>query len=491
MEQTVDAKVRINKEKYRPQFHFSPQSGWMNDPNGLVYYKGEYHLYFQFNPHDIVWGPMHWGHAVSRDLMHWEYLPIVFEPENPQSDYFSGCAVVDWNNTSGFFDGHGGEGIVAVFTHRENGIQTQGVAYSIDNGRSFINYEGNPVIPNPGIEDFRDPQVFWHSEANRWVMAVACYDRVWFYSSPDLRNWNYESEFGANDGLHVGPWECPDLYELPVDGEPKKKWVLHVGDSLASRTQYFIGEFDGTTFVNDNPPETVLLLDYGKDNYAGMTWNDIPEEDSRCIFIAWMQGSEVRDCTPTFPWRGEHTIPRELTLKTFSEGIRLVQNPVKEIECLRIPKVNWAKRLITPGSNLLEGIHGNELEIIAEFQMDTEIPSEFGFRVAAGEDQYTIIGYDVKKSKLFMDRSKSGNTSFCPKFDLFHEAPLSPDNGKIKIRIILDWSSVEVFGNDGKVAITGLIFPDNTKDGLELYSKEGNVILSSLKIYYIKSIWDK
>ncbi len=298
---------KIEMEQHRPHFHFTPESMWMNDPNGMVYYEGEYHLFYQHHPDDVVWGPMHWGHAVSTDLVHWEHLPIALYPDE-YGYIFSGSAVVDWKNTSGFGSKHNPP-LIAIFTYHDvdgeqagnNDYQTQGIAYSIDKGRSWTKYENNPVLPNPGIKDFRDPKVIWYEPDQKWIMTLAAHDNVRFYSSPNLKDWIFESEFGKGIGAHGGVWECPDLFPMELDGT--QKWVLLVslndgGPNGGSGTQYFIGDFDGKTFINDNSKNQILWLDYGRDNYAGVTWSDIPDEDGRRIFMGWMSNWSYAEVVP-------------------------------------------------------------------------------------------------------------------------------------------------------------------------------------------------
>lgn len=283
-------------DAYRPQYHFTPASGWMNDPNGMFYYEGEYHLFYQHYPDSTVWGPMHWGHAVSKDLIHWEHLPIALNPDK-NGYIFSGSAVVDWKNTSGLGTKESPP-IVAIFTYHDpvgaeagrNDFQTQGISYSVDKGRTWKVYEQNPVLKNPGIADFRDPKVSWNDMSKQWVMALAVKDHIEFYGSPDLKQWTKLSEFGNTLGNHGGVWECPDLFPLK-DEAGNTKWVLFVsinpgGPQGGSATQYFIGDFDGRNFIPQDSVER--WIDYGADNYAGVTWSDIPEDDGRRLFIGWM-----------------------------------------------------------------------------------------------------------------------------------------------------------------------------------------------------------
>ncbi len=309
------------KEQHRPQFHFSPEKGWMNDPNGLVYFKNTYHLFYQYFPDSTVWGPMHWGHAVSKDLAHWKHLPIALYPDS-LGYIFSGSVVADKNNTSGFQNGNDGP-LVAIFTYHDMkkekasriDRESQAIAYSNDEGNSWTKYTGNPVIKNKGDQDFRDPKVFWHEASSRWIMPLAVHDHLEIYSSPNLISWVKESEFGSADGAHGGAWECPDLFPLKTN-EGIEKWVLiqnidRGSISGGSGRQYFVGDFNGKTFVNENSPETILWIDYGADNYAGVTWFGIP--DSRRIFIGWMSNwDDYATRVPTKNWRSAMTIPREL-----------------------------------------------------------------------------------------------------------------------------------------------------------------------------------
>lgn len=485
------------QEKYRPQFHFSPETNWMNDPNGLVFFEGEYHLFYQYHPNGNTWGPMHWGHAVSKDLTHWEHLPIALFPD--QNGYiFSGSAVVDWRDSTGFFEG--GSGLVAIFTHADEDPdsgrprQRQSLAYSSDRGRTWTMYQGNPVLSDEALTDFRDPKVFWHEPSNKWIMILAAGNCVRIYHSSNLKQWTFASEFGAHEGSHAGVWECPDLFELPVDGDPNtKKWVMiaSIGNSNeyaeGSRTQYFVGHFDGERFTNDNDPETVLWIDHGRDNYAGVTWSDIPKEDGRRLFIGWMSNWKYANHTPTEAWRSAMTLPRSLSLQAGLEGTRLIQSPIAELEMLRLKKIEWKDLEITPGNNIFSDVSGDILEIVAEFELDTAL--EFGFKVRKTEDQETVIGYDKAEQTLFIDRTRSGVANFCEYFPCKHGAALVPNQNRIKMHIFVDWSAVEVFGNDGAVAMTDQIFPDRTSTGLELYAKEGSVKLVSLMLFPLEPIY--
>lgn len=451
-------------ERYRPQFHFSPERGWLNDPNGMVYYNGEYHLFYQYHPAGKTWGPMHWGHAVSKDLVHWEHLPIALYPDH-LGTVWSGSAVVDWHDTSGFFNGE--PGIVAIFTHAEVDGQMQSLAYSSDGGRTWRKYEGNPVLDQFKGEDFRDPKVFWHEETKEWIMVVAG-GKVRIYSSPNLRDWTLRSESDI--------WtECPDLFELPVDGDPNNtKWVLSLGGR-----GYHIETFDGERFV----PETAALpMNYGPDAYAAQTFSDEP--NGRRIMINWMNNWEYANnlASITDPWNGVMTLPYELSLKTYPEGIRLVQQPIPELQRLRRTHCRFANEKIEPGTNLLAEIRGAQLEIIAEFELGTA--AEFGLKVRTGDREETAVGYRTADRVLFVDRNQSGAA-----LSGVYEAPLAPENNRVKMHLFVDWSSLEVFGNDGKVVITSLLFPSQASDGLELSAVGGDVRLSALDVYELESMW--
>jgi fructan beta-fructosidase len=476
-------------ENYRPQFHFSPESNWMNDPNGMVYYEGEYHLFYQYHPYSTVWGPMHWGHAISRDLIHWEHLQIALFPDE-NGAIFSGSSVIDWKDTSGFFNG--GSGLVAMFTHAEGPKQRQSIAYSTDKGRTWTKYEGNPVLSDDTYPDFRDPKVFWHEESNKWVMILAAGQQVRIYTSEDLKSWDFASEFGRHSGSHAGVWECPDLFELPVGHSDKKKWVMivSIGNEEAhqegSRTQYFIGDFDGRTFTNDNEDETILWVDHGRDNYAGVTWSDAP--DGRRIFIGWMSNWKYANITPTKEWRSATTLPRELSLISTPKGVRLVQTPVKEIDKLRHAKRVGENQVIREKSDVLYSeIKGKTLEIVIEFELGTA--SEFGIEVRCSDEEKTVIGYEVEKQEVYIDRRRSGESSFHPLFACKHHAPVEKEGNRINLRLFLDWSSVEVFANNGETVMTDLFFPSSSIEEIKLFATGGDVTLVTSEIYHLNSIW--
>lgn len=486
-------------ELHRPQFHFSPEEKWMNDPNGMVFFNDEYHLFYQYHPYGTTWGPMHWGHAVSKDLIHWEHLPVALYPDE-HGAIFSGSAVVDWNNTTGFFDRE--PGLVAIFTSADNypdsdrPRQRQSLAYSKDNGRTWVTYEGNPVLSDVTITDYRDPKVFWDEDTEKWVMVLATGQSVTIYTSPNLKDWRFASEFGSTAGSHDGVWECPDLFKLPVDGDANnEKWVMFVsiGDNPkfkeGSRTQYFIGQFDGTTFVNDNSDETILWLDFGRDNYAGVSWSDIPQHDGRRIYIGWMSNWRYANQVPTGSWRSAMTLPRELSLISTEFGIRLVQQVVSEFDSIRKRSEKHQDFSVESDLPVPFNMLSPLMEVAVEFENDNA--SSYGIEIQGAENEMTVICYDSGRNVLRVDRTNSGDNSFSESFATVQEAALQLDSGKLKLQIIMDASSAEIFANDGKAAFTSLIFPANPYDKIQLYSNEGKVKVNSLVLTELDSIWGK
>lgn len=453
---------------HRPHYHFTPRENWMNDPNGLVYFAGEYHLFFQYRH------PRHWGHAVSRDLLHWQELPVGIAPDQ-LGEIWSGSAVVDWHNTTGLFAET--PGLVAIFTHWNNGAQAQSIAFSTDAGRTWQKYAGNPVLPNPGHADFRDPKVFWHAPTAQWVMALAAGDHIQFYRSTNLLVWHFASDFRAEIGPRgIGVWECPDLVELPIDGEDCRAWALHVSTSGpgGSYMHTFIGAFDGTTFRAD----TQVITDYGEDFYAGVTWSGIPHDDGRVIWIGWMNNWRYAYQLETSPWQGAMTIPRELRFVRTAEGLRLAQCPVRELVAMRSELLRLGGVTMT-GSHVLEAA-GSTLEIIVELR--PERASEIGLHVRANNGQQTVIGYDVVGERLFIDRRNSGDV-FHASFPGIYAAPLFLDSGLVRLHIFVDTCSVEVFAANGTIVLTDLIFPGPDATGIHVYAKDGIVEIVSLEVY--------
>ncbi len=460
---------------HRPRYHFTPERNFMNDPNGLVYFEGEYHLFYQHNPFGDTWGHMSWGHAVSTDLVRWRHLPVALR-EQDGIMVFSGSAVVDRRNTSGLCGAPGTACLAAIYAGHGHGKQTQNLAYSRDRGRTWTKYAGNPVL-DIGSKDFRDPKVFWHQPTGRWVMVAALSEerKIRFYGSADLKRWTLLSDFGPQ-GYTKGQWECPDLFELPVEGEPgRRRWVLDVDVNPGtpqggSADQYFVGTFDGTTFKNDNPATQVLWADQGKDFYASLSWSDLPASDPRRIWIGWMSNWQYAQQEPTSPWRGMFTVPRVLKLAALPEGLRLEQEPVAELRALRGEHWTIAPRQVS-GQAALDPVAGDALEIRAVLAAGSA--AAFGLKVRKSDGEETIIGYDVRAGALFVDRRLSGNVRFHPDFTGRHGGPLALDRGRLRLQVLVDRSSVEVFANGGRAVITERIFPGPASQGVEAWADDG------------------
>lgn len=469
------------REPFRPQFHFSPQRNWTNDPNGLIFFDGEYHLFFQFNPFGDTWGHMSWGHAVSRDLLHWQELPVAI-PEQNGIMIFTGSTVVDANHTSGFCAA-GKPCLVAVYTgHSTPGgkqSQTQNLAYSNDRGRTFTKYSGNPVL-DLHMSDFRDPDVFWWEAGRRWVMAVALPNdhKVLFYASPDLKHWDRAGEFGPA-GATGGQWECPTLMEVPIEGASPaaSRWVLKIGLNPGgleggSGEQYFVGTFDGARFVNDNPASVTLWTDYGKDCYCSLAFNNLPRGEAPVI-LGWMSNWQYADKTPTKPWRGQMTVPRQVALRRFREGLRLVQEPVAAFHSLRRNAFAWTGASAAAINAALRehATIGNSFELHASFTPGAK--GETGWRVRGAGGTYTTIGFDAAKQQVFVDRTASGNTAFSPQFPALTASPITGLHGPLDLTILVDRSTIEVFAQHGEAAITNLIYPPEGPLSLEFFAPDG------------------
>lgn len=498
---TTDASAQY-AEQHRPQVHFSPPTGWMNDPNGMVFFEGEYHLFYQYYPDSTVWGPMHWGHAISTDLMHWENLPIALYPDS-LGYIFSGSAVVDVNNTSGFGE-EGKPAMVAIFTYHDmegqkagkKDIESQGIAYSTDKGRTWTKYENNPILKSPGTPDFRDPKVSWNAETKKWIMTLAVGDHISFYSSPNLKDWKFESEFGKGIGAHGGVWECPDLLQLPVNGKAdQKKWVLIVninpgGPNGGSATQYFVGEFDGHKFTNESTE--IQWADHGKDNYATVTFSNIPESDGRCISIGWMSNWQYANVVPTGVWRSAMTLPRELKLISENNKFILTSEPVKELQVLRERKTELKSEVINDKLELDGQLSDPALPVELDLKFSlpaTEASTDFGVEIYNSKGENLLIGYDKAKGEFYVNRSNAGNSDFSKDFSGIHVAPFVLSGATVDMHLIIDDASVELFAMSGKVVMTEIFFPTEGFSGIRLYSKNGNVQLDSGSAYKLNSIW--
>ena len=506
-----------NTDFYRPSYHHTPSYGWMNDPNGMFYKDGVYHLCYQYNPYGSKWGNMHWGHAISRDLIHWkEVEPTI--ARDPMGHIFSGSAVIDKEGTAKY----GKDAIVALYTSAsdKNG-QIQCMAYSTDGGYTFHKYPGNPVLtPFDGLKDFRDPKVFWYAPLKKWYMIVSADKEMRFYSSPNLRDWTYVSAFGQGYGAQPNQFECPDFFQLPVDGNPnKKKWVMIVNINPGclfggSATEYFIGDFDGKNFVCDSKPSVAKFLDYGKDHYATVTFSGVQD---RVLGIAWMSNWQYANVTPIRQYRGANTLPREFKLFTGKDGqIYMSSNVVPEVAGLR----KTFKRL--PDLVIAQGKDSKGLSSSKEnaFEMEMDVTpgdaARTGFILYNEKGEKVNIYFDMKAGRLVMDRTESGRTKFGEKaeahkiekeFDL-HEhreikepfrklnsvnykndfalgtwAPLSLcDSKTYHLDVFVDKCSIEIFVNGGRIAMTNLVFPTQPYTSVKFYSDGNKAAYRNIKV---------
>lgn len=506
-----------NTDFYRPSYHHTPSYGWMNDPNGMFYKDGVYHLCYQYNPYGSKWGNMHWGHTISRDLIHWkEVEPTI--ARDPMGHIFSGSAVIDKDGTANY----GKDAIVALYTSAsdKNG-QIQCMAYSTDGGYTFHKYSGNPVLtPFDGLKDFRDPKVFWYAPLKKWYMIVSADKEMRFYSSPDLKKWTYVSAFGRGYGAQPNQFECPDFFQLPVDGNPnKKKWVMIVNINPGclfggSATEYFIGDFDGKNFVCDSKPSIAKFLDYGKDHYATVTFSGVQD---RVLGIAWMSNWQYANVTPIRQYRGANTLPREFKLFTGKDGqIYMSSNVVPEVAGLRKTFKRLPDLVITQGkdSKNLSSSKENTFEI--EMDVTPGEAAKTGFVLYNEKGEKVNIYFDMKAGRLVMDRTESGKTKFGEKaeahkiekeFDL-HEhreikepfrklnsvnykndfalgtwAPLSLcDSKSYYLNVFVDKCSIEIFVNGGRIAMTNLVFPTQPYTSVKFYSDGNKAAYRNIKV---------
>jgi fructan beta-fructosidase len=499
-QQTNNSVVGYYTEPYRPQIHFSPEAHWINDPNGMVFSNGQYHLFYQYYPDSSVWGPMHWGHAVSKDLIHWKHLPVALYPDS-LGCIFSGSAVADVNNTSGF--GKDGKGpLVAIFTYHDfkgekahtNTFQTQGIAYSNDEGLTWTKYDHNPVIQNPGIHDFRDPKVMWHEASKKWILTLATLKTVTFFSSPDLKNWTRESEFGEGAGKHGAAWECPDLFRLKVDGTDQEKWVLIVninpgGPNGGSATQYFVGEFDGKVFHNESPSAEARWMDYGKDNYAGVTWSGILQTDGRRLLIGWMSNWQYARNVPTMVWRGAMTLPRELKLKKLPSG-EIVLNgcPTSEFDNYG-PKWNDLQSQVqkvaagSPASFTLGAADAFDYSV----ELDLSTANHVTVQLANGKNEVFDVIMDKARQQVRINRNQSGETLFSKEFPVDIVAPATIKD-KVSLRLVIDQASVELFMDGGLLEMTNIVYPKEIYTQINIKSDQEITVISS-KVRNLASIW--
>ena len=507
-----------NTDYYRPSYHFTPLYGWMNDPNGMVYKDGEYHLYFQYNPYGSKWGNMHWGHAVSKDLVHWEHLDPAIA-RDPVGHIFSGSSVIDKKNTAGF----GKNAIIAIYTNNSvNHDEVQCIAYSNDNGRTFTKYEGNPVlIPFDGLKDFRDPKVFWYEKGKCWYMIVSADKETRFYKSKNLKKWDYVSAFGKGLGQQPCQYECPDFFQLPVNGDKKKmKWVMTMNINPGcwfggSATEYFVGDFDGKKFTCPDANE-VKWLDWGKDHYATVTFSNTGD---RVLGITWMSNWQYANLTPFKQNRGANGLPRELKLYEKNGKYYISEDVAPEVYALRKDTKNVVDASVA-GEKMLAGVAAN---MEGAFEIEADVTPDAngiaGIEISNNKRERTLIYFDMKQGKVVMDRTESGLTDFGKQavphdielawdkqlaaegkqparitnsinykndFALATWAPLSLcEDGKktYHVDIFVDKSSVELFVDGGRIAMTNLVFPVAPYENVKLYTQDGKAEFKNLKVH--------
>lgn len=474
-----------NKESFRPVYHHTPAYGWMNDPNGMFYKDGVYHLYFQYNPYGSVWGNMHWGHSTSTDLMHWKFEGCAIVPD-AWGAIFSGSCVVDHENTAGF----GKEAVVAFYTSAKStpwgDIQMQSMAYSLDNGKTFTKYEGNPILTS-SEKDFRDPKVFWYAPGKHWVMILAVGQHMEIYSSVNLKEWKKESEFGAMQGAHGGVWECPDLVEIPVEGTREKKWVLICnlnpgGPFGGSAAQYFVGSFDGKKFVNESPTQ-IKWMDWGKDNYATVTWNNAP--DGRCIALGWMSNWQYANNVPTRQYRSANTLARDLTLYREGQELYLKSTPSVEVKKARGKKVSIPSFKVSEKHEMVNLFEEKQGAYEVEIVIQNAGASKIAFCLLNDKGEKVSMYYDLNRKQFVMDRSESGTVDFSKDFPAVTVAPANVDK-ELTLRLFVDRSSIEAFGEDGKFVMTNLVFPSQPYVKMCFEADKNGYAVKSLNVYKLQ-----
>lgn len=494
--QEVKEEIVVNMmESYRPSYHFTPPQNWMNDPNGMFYYKGQYHLFYQHNPFGIKWGHMTWGHATSEDMLNWKHQPIAI-PEENDIMIFSGSAVVDWKNTSGF-GSEENPPIIAIYTgyHTKDNIQEQSIAYSLDEGTTWTKYENNPVL-DLGLIDFRDPKVMWYEPENKWIMTVSlAVDRkIQFYSSTNLKDWKLMSEFGPT-GSVSGKWECPELFQLKTEDGLESKWILEIDVDNGSPAggcgaQYFIGEFDGKIFTRDietSNEGNVNWLDFGKDFYGAVTWSDIPKEDGRTLWIGWMNNWQYATEIPTKDWRSSMSIPREVFLKKDKKGVfKVAQKPIIEIN-------KYLKEVTTIENGSIDSVNKafaaipseKQLQVAFEITLDkNQLSESIALELSSNKKLVLNLTIDATNKILKTTRGIQGNVDFHPEFPFINETPFEYNNQyQLKLYVIVDTSTIEVFVNDGDFVLSNQIFPLFELNKFKLNSMK-NLEIKNFKLSY-------
>ena len=474
-----------NREKYRPLYHHTPAYGWMNDPNGMFYKDGVWHLYFQHNPYGSTWGNLSWGHSTSTDLVHWQYEGDPVMPD-AWGLIFSGSSVVDTDNTAGFGPG----AIVAFYTSAKStpwgDVQMQSMAYSTDGGKSFTRYEGNPILTSTE-RDFRDPKVFWYAPGKHWVMLLAVGQQMQIFSSKNLKEWKHESDFGLKHGAHGGVWECPDLVELPIEGTKEKRWVLICnlnpgGPFGGSATQYFVGTFDGKKFTNQFPTKT-KWMDYGKDHYATVTFSNAP--DGRCVALGWMSNWQYAAVVPTKQYRSANTIARDLTLYRQGGDLLLKSAPSKEIEAARKDMKSLKKFNVSDAYSIDNLLDDNNGAYEIEMEIRNNGAEKIVFTLLNGKGESVKMYYDTALRQFVMDRSVSGETAFSRDFPAMTVAPV-PETGDFTLRLFVDRSSIEAFGDGGKFVMTNIVFPSEPYNKMKFEAVRGSFTVKKMNVYKLK-----
>ena len=471
-----------NRERLRPLYHHTPAYGWMNDPNGMFYKDGVYHLYFQHNPYGSTWGNMTWGHSTSTDLVNWTFEGDAITPD-AWGSIFSGSSVVDYENTAGFGEG----AVIAFYTSAKpspwGDVQMQSMAYSTDNGKTFTKYKGNPVVTSTK-RDFRDPKVFWYAPGKHWVMILAGGQEMDIYSSKNLKNWKYESSFGAKQGAHGGVWECPDLVELPVEGTKEKRWVLICninpgGPFGGNAAQYFVGTFDGKTFTNESPTQT-KWMDWGKDHYATVTFHNAP--DGRCIALGWMSNWQYQGVLPTLQYRGSNTIARDLTLYRENGELLLRCAPSPEIEKARMENTIIPPFKVSDSYEIPVLLSDNKGAYEINMTIKNAGASRIDFTLSNEKGEKVSMYYDVPRKQFVMDRSESGKVDFSVDFPAVTVAPV-PETDEIRLRLFVDVTSIEAFGENGKFVMTNQVFPSVPYNKMMFVSGRGSFSVKSMTVY--------
>ena len=487
-------KSAAKAEPYRPRYHFTPPKNWINDPNGLIYANGDYHLFYQHNPFANVWGHMSWGHAVSKDLLTWQNLPLAI-PEFTHADgrsstaIFSGSTVIDKGNKSGLCPAGTKDCMVAIYTGNvsEGDRQTaqyQNLAYSADQGRTWTQYAHNPVL-DLKTKEFRDPNVFWYAPQQKWVMAVIkpIEHQTAFYESKNLKDWTLLSLFGPQ-GDTSRVWECPALFQVPVEGKSAKKWVLTISSGHRQRNylamQYFVGDFDGKTFTAQKQDE-ILYVDEGKDYYAAIPFNDRPDSRKKPVMIGWLNDWEYANKLPTEPFKGAMSVPREIGLTKTPDGYRMVQTPVSLVPLRGKPTTKT--NLPVTGTMPLT-FTGESYELETEITLGSA--KRVGIHLLKSGDETSTLLYDVATSTLSFDRTKSGNVSFSDRFPSVESVVVKPQNGVLKLHLLVDASIVEIFANEGRQVMTDLIFLTKHEGKIELIAEGGTAVFNHLTIWPIK-----